>query len=67
MPTKSADKKYDTLEKRGAELLSKPEDKPWGWRSFYAVDPNGVVLDFFHVYKDFEETDAGKQAAASAS
>ena len=54
VPTKNADEKYKRLEQRGAELLSKPEDKPWGWRSFFAVDPNGVVLDFFHVYKDVD-------------
>lgn len=49
IPTPDADVKYATLKERGAELLSAPSDKPWGWRSFLAVDPNGVVLDFFHV------------------
>ena len=29
-----------------------PTDKPWGWRSYFVSDPNGVVLDFFHVYKE---------------
>jgi len=49
VPTPDADLKYAALEKRGAELASAPSTKPWGWRSFFAVDPNGVVLDFFHV------------------
>ncbi len=52
IPTESADKKHAALAKRGAELISDPEDKPWGWRSFAAVDPNGVLLDFFHVKAD---------------
>lgn len=51
IPTPNADDKYAALQKAGAELLSKPEDKPWGWRSFLAADPNGLVLDFFHVVK----------------
>jgi catechol 2,3-dioxygenase-like lactoylglutathione lyase family enzyme len=49
IPTPDADAKYADLKQKGAELLSVPENKPWGWRSFFAVDPNGVVLDFFHV------------------
>jgi len=49
IPTPDADEKYATLKERGAELLSAPSTKPWGWRSFFAADPNGVVLDFFHV------------------
>lgn len=49
IPTPDADAKYVALKHAGAELLSAPENKPWGWRSFLAVDPNGVLLDFFHV------------------
>jgi uncharacterized glyoxalase superfamily protein PhnB len=52
IPTENADDKFAALEAAGAQLASKPEDKPWGWRSFFAVDPNGVLLDFFHVYKE---------------
>lgn len=52
IPTASADDKHTALKKAGAELLSEPSDKPWGWRSFMAVDPNGVVLDFFHVARE---------------
>jgi uncharacterized glyoxalase superfamily protein PhnB len=52
IPTENADDKYATLDAAGAQLASRPEDKPWGWRSFFAVDPNGVLLDFFHVYKE---------------
>jgi uncharacterized glyoxalase superfamily protein PhnB len=59
VPTKDADEKYKVLEKRGAKLLSRPEDKPWGWRSFFAVDPNGVILDFFHVEREVDLASAG--------
>jgi uncharacterized glyoxalase superfamily protein PhnB len=52
IPTEDADKKYSALSNAGVPLASKVEDKPWGWRSFFAVDPNGVMLDFFHVYKE---------------
>lgn len=53
IPTPSADEKCAEMQKKGAEILSPVEDKPWGWRSFLACDPNGVVLDFFHVYKEY--------------
>ena len=49
IPTPDADEKFARLKERGAEVLSSPSVKPWGWKSFFAVDPNGVVLDFFHV------------------
>ncbi|MEM6995293.1 MAG: VOC family protein [Myxococcota bacterium] len=49
IPTESADDKHAALSKKKVTLASKPEDRPWGWRSFAAVDPNGLVLDFFHV------------------
>lgn len=49
IPTPDADRKYAELSERGVPLLSEPSIKPWGWRSFLAQDPNGVVLDFFHV------------------
>jgi uncharacterized glyoxalase superfamily protein PhnB len=54
IPTPDADAKYAALADAKVPLLSKPEDRPWGWRSFLAVDPNGLVLDFFHVYKEAE-------------
>ena len=52
IPTESADAKAKALSGQGIELLSDVSDKPWGWRSFHVADPNGVVLDFFHVYKE---------------
>ncbi|MET0410970.1 MAG: VOC family protein [Polyangiaceae bacterium] len=58
IPTPDADAKYDALAKAKVPLLSKPEDRPWGWRSFVAVDPNGLQLDFFHVYKELEASEA---------
>jgi len=56
IPTPNADEKYKELEAADVTLLSQPEDKPWGWRSFFARDPNGLVLDFFHVYKEPSST-----------
>jgi catechol 2,3-dioxygenase-like lactoylglutathione lyase family enzyme len=52
IPTANADAYAEAIAGRGAEILAPLADKPWGWRSFFAQDPNGVVLDFFHVYKD---------------
>lgn len=49
IPTPSADATHDRVKALGASVAAPPSDKPWGWRSFAAVDPNGVVLDFFHV------------------
>jgi uncharacterized glyoxalase superfamily protein PhnB len=49
IPTDSADLTHARVEKLGAKIGAPPSDKPWGWRSFTAIDPNGVVLDFFHV------------------
>jgi catechol 2,3-dioxygenase-like lactoylglutathione lyase family enzyme len=49
VPTPNANDKHAEMKKRGARILSGPAVKPWGWCSFFAEDPNGVVLDFFHV------------------
>jgi catechol 2,3-dioxygenase-like lactoylglutathione lyase family enzyme len=54
IPTPDADGKYAALRAAKVEVLSEPDDKPWGWRSFIAADPNGLLLDFFHVYKEGE-------------
>lgn len=54
IPTRSADEKAAELRERRLPIVSEPEDKPWGWRSFHVEDPNGVILDFFHVYKEVE-------------
>ncbi|MCH9682779.1 MAG: VOC family protein [Deltaproteobacteria bacterium] len=58
IPTDNADEKFDALRKRGATTMSEPSDKPWGWRSFAATDPNGVILDFFHVTAQSAVADA---------
>ncbi len=58
VPTNDADEKHAALQATGATILAPPEDKPWGWRSFFAVDPNGLVLDFFHVYKEMDAASA---------
>jgi uncharacterized glyoxalase superfamily protein PhnB len=52
VPTKDADQKCAELSKKGISIENPLEDKPWGWRSFHVSDPNGVILDFFHVYKE---------------
>jgi catechol 2,3-dioxygenase-like lactoylglutathione lyase family enzyme len=49
VPTASADDLHADLKSKEADLLGEPEDRPWGWRSFAARDPSGVLLDFFHV------------------
>lgn len=48
IPTADADAHHRTLVDRGVVIELAPSDKPWGWRSFTARDPAGVVLDFFH-------------------
>jgi len=52
VPTEDADGACQRMQKKGARIEDQPSDKPWGWRSFMVSDPNGVVLDFFHVYKE---------------
>jgi uncharacterized glyoxalase superfamily protein PhnB len=54
VPVPDADEKHTALKQAGVDVLDAPSDKPWGWRSFLAQDPNGVVLDFFHVYKEVD-------------
>lgn len=49
IPTADADATHDAMKGKGAEIVAEPSDKPWGWRSFVSTDPNGVLLDFFHV------------------
>ena len=58
IPTENADATHAALRARGAEPRSYPADKPWGWRSFTLADPNGVVLDFFHVIDQSAAADA---------
>lgn len=58
IPTDNADTKHKTLSKRKASVTSEPADRPWGWRSFTTVDPNGVTLDFFHVLDQAAPADA---------
>jgi uncharacterized glyoxalase superfamily protein PhnB len=49
IPTKDADARHASLIAAGVTPLTTPSNKPWGWRSFLVRDPNGVILDFFHV------------------
>lgn len=52
VPTPNADTLCAEIAKKGGEIVAPLSDKPWGWRSFFTQDPNGVVLDFFHVYNE---------------
>lgn len=54
IPTRDADEKAAQLKERRVPIVDELEDKPWGWRSFHVQDPNGVILDFFHVYKEID-------------
>ncbi len=58
IPTEDADRKAREMESRGVKIMSGPETRPWGWRSFMTRDPNGVILDFFHVPADNAGADA---------
>jgi catechol 2,3-dioxygenase-like lactoylglutathione lyase family enzyme len=49
VPVEDADRHHDALRERGVKPATEPSLKPWGWRSYEVRDPNGVVLDFFHV------------------
>ena len=40
------DTMYETLKDRGLEIPAPPEDKPWGMRQFYILDPDGVRIVF---------------------
>jgi catechol 2,3-dioxygenase-like lactoylglutathione lyase family enzyme len=58
VPTPSADEKHAALKRAKVKIAAPPSDKPWGWRSFVTVDPNGVALDFFHVIAQSAVADA---------
>lgn len=58
IPTPDADAAHAAMTARGAVAVSAPSDKPWRWRSFSVADPNGVVLDFFHVLAQSPALDA---------
>ena len=58
IPTDNADETHARMEKAGAEIRVGVLDKPWGWRSFVVRDPNGVLLDFFHVLEQSAVVDA---------
>ena len=58
IPTRDADAKAGEMTSRGVTLESEPTDRPWGWRSFTTSDPNGVILDFFHVPAENAGADA---------
>jgi catechol 2,3-dioxygenase-like lactoylglutathione lyase family enzyme len=57
IPVDDADAAHDRMLAKGVKIDDKPTDKPWGWRSYFVSDPNGVVLDFFHVYKEVAAAD----------
>ena len=49
VPVPDADRHHASVRERGVEPHTEPSLKPWGWRSYRVDDPNGVILDFFHV------------------
>ena len=58
IPTPNADRKATEMASHGVKLMGEPETRPWGWRSFMTADPNGVILDFFHVPAENAGADA---------
>jgi catechol 2,3-dioxygenase-like lactoylglutathione lyase family enzyme len=58
VPTQDADATFTAYQGKKVPIVAEPSDKPWGWRSFLASDPNGVVLDFFHVIDQAAVADA---------
>lgn len=59
VPTPDADRKARELADAGVAPLVPTETRPWGWRSFLVRDPNGVLLDFFHVAAETPADAAG--------
>jgi len=59
VPTRDADEKARQLGLAGVAALVPVETRPWGWRSFLVRDPNGVLLDFFHVAAETPADAAG--------
>ena len=53
VPVGDADAVQAKLQDAGVPIAVPVEDKPWGWRSVYIVDPAGVMLDFFHVAREY--------------
>lgn len=49
VPVANADAHHEALKAKGLAPLTEPSRKPWGWQSFFIADPNGLLLDFFHV------------------
>lgn len=43
-----ADAEYERLRTAGLQIVSAPEDKPWGERMFIVRDPNGVLVALAH-------------------
>ncbi|HVS18115.1 MAG TPA: VOC family protein [Planctomycetota bacterium] len=59
VPTADADDKARAFADAGVAPLVPVETRPWGWRSFLVRDPNGVLLDFFHVAAETPADAAG--------
>ena len=45
---KDADAYHAEVKRRGGHL-EPPKDQPWGWRQFYAEDPDGHRWSFSHL------------------
>jgi len=40
-----ADAEADRLQRAGVEILSGPQDRPWGHRTVHLLDPDGFVIE----------------------
>lgn len=53
-----ADAEYARLLALGVDVVSPPEDKPWGERHFLVRDPNGVLVYIAHKIPTFVQNEA---------
>ena len=47
----NVDQYYELIRKRGAKILTSPEDKPWFMREMLVADPDGHIIRFGHGIK----------------
>ena len=48
LDVEDVDAEHERLAASGVEIISPPEDRPWGERVFVARDPNGVLIYIAH-------------------
>lgn len=52
LQVRDVDARYEELAGRGAEVVERPVDKPWGLREMRILDPDGVHLVIVQVPDD---------------